>query len=210
MAGDVNSHIDGGAVGMDHGQALFAVRRQLVAVLPHIGVEDQDHAGLLGAIEQRLIHHAGVLDAVARIGTRILGLRALDGREHHVDFAVAVGMRGDLEAGVVHRLERLVEIGLRARGRNAEVAGLIGIFLGKPAGAAAQRVAVEDLDGGERAAGRRRSRSSVRRPAALGSWLSEYMKPMRTGLPASRTASYKRNDCGLPPAIPALVMPRSA
>ncbi len=36
------------------------------------------------------------------------------------------------------------------------------------------------------------------------------MNPMRTGLPASRTAWYRRKDPGLPPAIPALVMPRSA
>lgn len=109
MTGHANAHVDGGAVWMDHGHAFFTVRFQFVAMFPHVGMEHQDHAGLLGAVQQRLVHDAGVLNAVARIRARILRLRPLDGSERHVDFTVAVGVSGDLETGVVHGLKRLVQ-----------------------------------------------------------------------------------------------------
>jgi hypothetical protein len=46
-----------------------------------------------------------VFDPVPRVGARVPGLGSLDGSEHHVDFAVAIRMRGDLEACVVHGLD---------------------------------------------------------------------------------------------------------
>jgi hypothetical protein len=40
MSGDVNSHIDGSAIWMNHGEPLLAIRSKLIAVLPQIGVKD--------------------------------------------------------------------------------------------------------------------------------------------------------------------------
>jgi hypothetical protein len=38
---------------MDHERALFTIRFQFGAMFPHIGMEHQEHAGLLGAVESR-------------------------------------------------------------------------------------------------------------------------------------------------------------
>ena len=100
MSGHMNAHIDGGAVRMHHREALRPIRLKHVSIFPHIGVENQNHVVLLGAVEQRLVHHAGVLNAPARVGARILGLGMLDRRQHHIDFAVAVGVRGDLPSRI--------------------------------------------------------------------------------------------------------------
>jgi len=110
-------------------------------------MEDQNHACLFGAVQQRLVHHAGVFDAVTRVGPRVGSLGALNGGQHHVDFPVAIGVRGNLKPCLVHGFERLVQSVLRSRRRDAEVTRLVGVLFRQPAGAAAHRIAVEHLEG---------------------------------------------------------------
>ena len=125
---------------------FWPIRCKYVAVLPHVRVKYQNHAVLLGAVEQRLVHHAGMLNAPARVGAGVLGLRTLDRGEHHVDFAVAIGMRGNLPSGVPPLLKVLIEFFLRTRRRNAVIARPVGIRFTEPCGSAAQRISVEILD----------------------------------------------------------------
>jgi hypothetical protein len=88
-------------------------------------MEYKDYPCPLGAIQQRLVHDARVLDAMARIRPGILGLGVFDSRQDHVDFAIAIGVRGDLKACIVHGLEGRIEILLRPRRRNPVIAGLV-------------------------------------------------------------------------------------
>src|ERR1700744_1422161 len=120
MASHRDSHIERGAVRVHHRKTLRTVGLKNVSVLPHIGVEDENHTVFLRSIEQRLVHYAGMLDAPASIGPWILRFGVLYSCEYHVDLTVTVGMSGDLPTGIPPLLVVDVELLLRASGRNSE------------------------------------------------------------------------------------------
>src|ERR1700744_2826378 len=132
MAGYRDAHVERGAVRVHHGEPLRAIGLENVSVLPHVGMEDEDNPVFLGPIEQRLVHHAGMFDAPASIGPRILSFSTLDSCEYHVDLAVPIGVRRHLPTGIPPLLIVSVELFLRARRRNSKVAWTVRVCFAQP------------------------------------------------------------------------------
>ena len=95
----------------------------LLAVVVRVGPERRrDGADRFDAAQQVGIDERAVLDAVPRVGPRILREHLLVRLQHHVDRDVAVGVNRDAEVVAMRVLDGLVDLLLRHR-QDAVVVG---------------------------------------------------------------------------------------